>query len=37
VSIAFDADSRDFEYVESDKYEFKELHILNRLAAENDG
>lgn len=37
VCIAFDADNRDFEYIENDKSEFKKLYITNKIVTENDG
>lgn len=37
VCIAFDADNRDFEYIENDKSEFKKLYIINKIVTENDG
>ena len=37
VCIAFDADSRDFEYIENDKSKFKKLYIIDKVVSENDG
>lgn len=37
VCIAFDADNRDFEYIENYKSEFKKLYIINKIITENDG
>lgn len=37
VCIAFDADNRDFEYIENDKFEFKKLYIINKIVTESDG
>lgn len=37
VCIAFDADSREFEYIKNDESNFKKLYIIDKIASENDG
>ncbi len=37
VCIAFDADNRDFEYIENDKSKFKKMYIINKIVTESNG